>query len=93
MLAWTASTDNVGVVGYEIYRALTDGGAANLVGTSPTATFTDPSLPAGTYWYFVKAYDAAGNVGSRTAYRSVTISSTPGDCIRPTTPTGLRAVW
>lgn len=56
-LSWSASTDNVGVVGYEIYR----NGAQ--VGTSSTTSFTDTGLsPETTYSYTVKAYDLAGNV-------------------------------
>src|SRR6266550_2063037 len=55
-LSWTASTDNVGVTGYEVRR----NGAS--VG-SPTATsFDDGGLAASTsYSYQVRARDAAGN--------------------------------
>ncbi len=55
-LTWTASADNIQTTAYDIYR----GGA--LIGTSPTASFTDTSLPAGTPTYTVRARDAAGNV-------------------------------
>jgi Glycosyl hydrolase family 12 len=41
-LAWTGSTDDVGVSGYTIYR----GGAA--IGTSPSTSFTDTGLSAST---------------------------------------------
>jgi chitodextrinase len=55
-LAWTASTDNVGVTGYRIYR---DGAA---VGTATGTTYQDKNLAAGTaHTYTVRAYDAAGN--------------------------------
>ncbi|MFC5704061.1 carbohydrate binding domain-containing protein [Cohnella faecalis] len=55
-LTWTASTDNVGVAGYEVYRG------ATLAGTATGTTFTDSGLsPATAYSYTVKAYDAAGN--------------------------------
>jgi chitodextrinase len=57
-LAWTASTDNVGVAGYNVFR---DGGAtpiATLTGTS----FSDTGLaPRTTHTYTVVAFDAAGN--------------------------------
>src|SRR5271157_5667725 len=55
-LSWTASTDNVGVTGYKIFR----GGVQ--VGTSATASYSDTGLTASTaYSYYVSAYDAAGN--------------------------------
>ena len=55
-LTWTASTDNVGVTGYKIFR----GGVQ--VGTSATNSFSNTGLTASTaYSYYVSAYDAAGN--------------------------------
>ncbi|MDH7481197.1 MAG: family 10 glycosylhydrolase [Armatimonadota bacterium] len=55
-LTWTASTDNVGVAGYKIYR---NGG---LIGTSTTTSFSDTNLAANTsYTYSVSAYDAESN--------------------------------
>lgn len=59
-LAWTASTDNVGVTGYQVFR---DGAQ---VGTTATASYPDTGLsPSTTYSYYVKAYDAAGNVSAQ----------------------------
>ncbi|CAN5645722.1 hypothetical protein BH09PLA1_BH09PLA1_06050 [soil metagenome] len=62
-LAWDASTDNVGVAGYEIYR---DGVK---VGTSTTATYNDSvGLTANTtYTYTVRAYDAVPNYSTLSA--------------------------
>ncbi|TAK64007.1 MAG: hypothetical protein EPO18_04960 [Methylobacter sp.] len=63
-LTWSASTDNVGVAGYNIYR---DG---TKIGTSATTSYTDTSAVGGTasggaiYNYTVKAYDAAGNISA-----------------------------
>ncbi|NRQ40650.1 chitinase [Nonomuraea sp. NN258] len=55
-LAWNASTDNVGVTGYLIFRGGTQ------VGTATGTTYTDTGLAAGTsYTYTVRARDAAGN--------------------------------
>ena len=66
-LAWTASTDNVGVTGYRIFR----GGPQT--GTSATTTFADTGLAANTqYSYTVLAYDAAGNVSGQSASASAT---------------------
>ncbi|HEY0828936.1 MAG TPA: discoidin domain-containing protein, partial [Bacilli bacterium] len=72
-LSWTASTDNVGVTGYKIYR---DGVE---VGTSTTTSFSNTGLAAGTtYSYTVKAYDAANNLSasSNTASATTTAAST-----------------
>ncbi|MEZ0114564.1 endoglucanase [Catenulispora sp. EB89] len=56
-LSWTASTDNVGVTGYDVYRGGT------LAGTATGTTYTDTGLsPSTAYTYSVKAFDAAGNV-------------------------------
>lgn len=66
-LAWNASTDNVGVTGYEVYR----GGTR--VGTPTGTTFTDSGLSASTsYSYTVKAKDAAGNLSAASNQISVT---------------------
>src|SRR5581483_2709204 len=71
-LTWTASTDNVGVVGYRINRNGTQ------VATSGTATFSDTNLaPATAYSYTVSAYDAAGNVSAASAAVSVTTLPLP----------------
>ena len=70
-LAWTASTDNVGVTGYKIYRA------GSLLATSPGVGYTDTTAAPGTaYTYGVAAVDAAGNA-SGTATTSVTTPNTP----------------
>ncbi|HEY9061790.1 MAG TPA: fibronectin type III domain-containing protein [Pseudobacteroides sp.] len=67
-LTWTASTDNVSVKGYEIYR---DGA---LISTSATNKFTDKELvPDTTYKYSVAAYDNAGNKSEK----SLEVSCTP----------------
>jgi chitodextrinase len=80
-LAWTASTDDVGVTGYKIYR---DG---NLVGTSTTTSYTDNSLnPSTNYSYTIKAYDAANNVSPASA---VLNTQTAYDTTPPSTPTNL----
>lgn len=56
LLQWTASMDNRGVTGYEVYR---DGVK---VGTTATESYTDTGLTEETiYKYTVKAYDAATN--------------------------------
>jgi chitodextrinase len=55
-LTWGASTDNVGVTGYRVFRNGTQ------VGSPTSTTFSDPGRsPATTYTYRVRAVDAAGN--------------------------------
>lgn len=55
-LAWNASTDNVAVTRYDIYRADV------LVGSASALTFTNSGLaPSTTYSFRVRACDAAGN--------------------------------
>ena len=66
-LSWTASTDNVGVTGYNIFR----GGVK--VATAPGTSYQDAGLSASTsYSYNVSAYDAAGNTSGQSAGASAT---------------------
>lgn len=66
-LTWSASTDNVAVTGYDIYRG------GSLAGSSATASFTDTGLtPATSYSYTIKARDAAGNVSVASAAAATT---------------------
>jgi hypothetical protein len=67
-LSWTASTDNVGVAGYTIYRNRFP------IATSTGTTYVDGTVhPSTTYQYTVQAFDAAGNVsGQSTPPTSVT---------------------
>ncbi|WP_155370582.1 endo-1,4-beta-xylanase [Catellatospora vulcania] len=92
-LSWTASTDNVGVSGYDILRAPgTSGGTFAQVGTSTTASFGDTGLTASTaYRYQVRARDAAGNTSAVSNTVTVTTSGGTGDTQAPTAPTSLAA--
>lgn len=61
-LSWSASTDNVGVVGYKIFR---DGVSA---GNATSTSFIDKNLvPNSSYVYTVSAVDANGNVSKLSA--------------------------
>jgi len=85
-LSWTASTDNVGVVGYSVFR---DGGTT-AIATVSTTSFSDTGLGiSSTHSYTVKALDAANN--ESTASNTVTVSTQGNDTIAPTVPTGLTA--
>ena len=58
-LTWTTSTDNVGVVSYEVYN----NGAS--LGSVTATTFAVSGLTANTvYTFTVKAKDAAGNISA-----------------------------
>ena len=62
-LTWTASTDNTGVTGYDVFR---DG--ALLTTIAPATTYTDSTVqPASTHTYTLRARDVAGNVSAPTA--------------------------
>ncbi|RRQ77544.1 glycoside hydrolase family 48 protein [Streptomyces griseofuscus] len=72
-LTWTASTDDVGVAGYDIYRGGT------LAGSAATTSFTDSGLKASTaYSYTVKAKDAAGNVSAASGAVTATTKAGSG---------------
>ncbi len=72
-LSWSASSDNVGVTGYALYR-----NNAFLKNVSGTST-SDTGLAASTsYGYFVKALDAAGNTSGNSATVTATTQSGGG---------------
>jgi len=81
-ISWTASTDDVAVTGYKIYR---DG---SLIGTTTSTSFNDSGLsPVTQYDYTVKAYDAANNVSAASA---VLHATTAYDTTAPTIPANLQ---
>ncbi|WP_310557374.1 reprolysin-like metallopeptidase [Flavobacterium sp.] len=86
-LSWTASTDNVGVTGYDVYEGTT------LKGSTTTATtFGVTGLTASTaYTFSVKAKDAAGNISDTSNVVSVTTLAPVSDTTAPTAPTSLAA--
>lgn len=72
-LAWAQSTDEVGVVGYEVMR-----GEKVLAGSHGGLAFTDGGLrPATKYCYSVKALDAAGNRSAARSACATTLDLTP----------------
>ncbi|MDR6549957.1 chondroitinase-B domain-containing protein [Paenibacillus qinlingensis] len=85
-LSWTASTDNVGVTGYDIYRA------GSLVGSTATTTYSDSGLsPSTSYSYTIRAKDAAGNTSAASSTASATTQAGSSDTLAPSVPTGLAA--
>ena len=66
-LAWNASTDDIGVTGYQVFRGTT------LAGSPTGLTFTDAGLAAGTtFSYTVRALDGSG----KTSAASTAVSAT-----------------
>jgi len=89
-LSWSASSDNVGVTGYKVYR----GTAPGVYGTpvtllASTQSYTDPAATPGTrYYYALTAVDAAGNESPKSAE----VSAVSADNVAPAAPTGLAAL-
>ena len=81
-LSWTASTDNVGVTGYNVYRGTT------LLTTVTGTTYTATGLTASTaYTFTVRARDAAGNLSAASNTANVTTLANTTDTTAPSTPT------
>lgn len=77
-LAWSASTDNVGVTGYTVRNAST--GAVLATTTSPSATLSGLSAST-SYTVNVVARDAAGNTSTASSSRTFSTSGvTAGAC-------------
>ncbi len=63
-LGWTASTDDIGVTGYEVYR---DGYLTASVSGSTTSAVVNGLMPDTSYAFTVLAKDASGNSSAATA--------------------------
>ena len=85
-LSWTASTDNVGVVGYVITFA----DDVSAVETADTQATISGLQPGTAYTFTVKAKDAAGNVSLPSQVTATT--SAPGDEKDETPPTAPGAL-
>ncbi len=82
-ITWAASTDDIGVAGYGVYR----NGSATPIATvnGSTLTYTDANLPAGTYSYTVDAFDSVG-------HRSAISALSDPAVIANDTPTGKHSL-
>ena len=90
-VSWNASTDNVGVTGYQVERCtgLSCTTFAN-VGNPTASPFVDSGLTASTgYSYHVRALDAAGNMSGWSNVVGATTQAP--DTTPPSTPTSLSA--
>ncbi len=91
-LAWTAATDDVGVLEYRIERCQGTG-CSNLIqiATAAGTTFSDTGRsPSTSYSYRVRAEDTTNNLGPYSGTTSATTPATP-DTQPPTAPTALSA--
>lgn len=57
LLVWSKSNDNVGVKGYQVFR-----NGKKIITTSKTTYTNRDLIPGQQYSYYIKAYDAAGNI-------------------------------
>jgi glucose/arabinose dehydrogenase len=84
-VSWTASIDNVGVTGYEVFH---DGQLCQTVsGTTLTGTCSNLN-PNTQYGMFINAVDAAGNVSQASGTLNVTTPPS-ADHTPPTVPTNV----
>lgn len=73
-LTWSASTDNVGVAGYQLIR----NGYSLTFLPGNVLSYTDTSAsPSTTYSYAIKAFDAAGNYSAASVGLSATTPAPP----------------
>ena len=83
-LSWAASTDNVGVSMYNIYRD------SIAISSTTNTHYIDTGLQAETeYHYYIIANDAAQNASSQSSSLRVTTVASPPDQEAPTAPIGL----
>lgn len=83
-LSWSASSDNVGVAKYELFRTVS-GGTPTLLASPTTTSYNDTTLGGGNgYYYELRAVDAAGNASAR-VNASVGLYQ-EADTTAPTTP-------
>lgn len=83
VLAWSPSASN-GVIGYNVYRSMTQGGLFTLLTSTPVVSspFTDQNAPGGcpatTYYYFVTAVGTGSTESGASNQTVVTVPS--GGC-------------
>ncbi len=86
VLAWSASQDNVGVAGYEVYRN------GDLIANAVQSSHTDVGLsPATSYTYRVRAFDTSNNASADSNTITVATAVVP-DTTAPSVPSGVGAI-
>ena len=78
-LAWNASTDNVGVTSYGVYRdGVAIANVQNTTGTAPAPTaYVDHNVPEGSHLYTVDAADEVGNRSDVSVFATATTVHQP----------------
>lgn len=86
LLIWDASTDNVGIAGYNVYRG------SEKIGKSAYSIYFDSSglAPGTEYCYQVEAFDGPGNTSARSGQACASTLTAP-DTTPPSAPLGLTA--
>jgi chitodextrinase len=85
-LTWAASTDNIGVAGYKVYRN------GSQIATTQRNSYSNTGLTASTaYSYTVAAYDAAGNTSAQSTAVPAKTLAAGGDVQAPTVPSNVKA--
>lgn len=74
-LNWTASADNVGVTGYDVYR---NGTKINVTAVATTSYNVTGLIASTAYSFYVQAFDAAGNFSANSNTINVTTPAAPG---------------
>jgi PQQ-dependent dehydrogenase (s-GDH family) len=74
-LTWTASTDNVAITGYDVYR---NGTKINVSPVTTTTYNVSGLTPSTVYSFYVKAFDAAGNFSANSNTINLTTPAAPG---------------
>lgn len=83
-LSWNASTDNIKVAGYCIFRNGVE------IGWTHSTTYQDKNLTPNTiYKYSIVSYDTSSILSGQTTELSGKTLSVPSDSTKPQTPTGL----
>ncbi|HEX9114291.1 MAG TPA: fibronectin type III domain-containing protein, partial [Nitrospirota bacterium] len=86
LLLWDASTDNVGIAGYNVYR-----GNEKIGRSAYSVYFDSAGLAPGTeYCYQVEAFDGPGNTSARSG-QACAFTLAASDATPPSAPAGLTA--
>ena len=88
-LSWTAATDDVGVVGYDLHRSTTAGfspSPANRIAQPTGTSYTDAGLTPALYYYLLVARDGADNIGPAASAQGTATADTTGPTVAVTAP-------
>lgn len=92
-LIWVVSTDNVGVTQYQIERSTSANSGFTFIGSATNISYTNIGLTNNTtYYYRVRALDAAGNFSGYSNVSHATTAQIVVDAQAPTIPTSVTAV-